>query len=847
MRKLLTLLLIASCTSAIAKNIPAVDQSGLSISWQALQNNYPKAGESLNELVITNNGKAALPASGWKLYFNSARNILQATVTGNATVEKLNGDLFTITPTATFTELKPGQSAKIDYINDELVVNFTDAPEGFYLVWDAQPAKGYAIGDPKVLPFSPNYPGLVTTEVIYNENSSIKDIPEQQLTKVFPTPVSYKETGGYFILTNKVIIKYNIAFNNDYNYIDKSLSELCGPNQRSFIPNKNDGRINFVYLDSLGSEGYKLNVTANEITIAATTPAGLFYGFQSLKTLIPPSAYIHPQKSIQIPCIEIKDGPRFPYRAMVLDVARNFESKKQVLKLLDAMALYKLNVLHLHLSDDEGWRIALPSLPELTEVGSERGHTLNSKNFLPASHGSGPDTGKYPGSGFYTRADYIEILRYATERHIMVVPEIESPGHARASIKAMDARYRSLMAEGKQAEAEKYLLHDLNDQSVYNSVQYWNDNVIDVSLPSTYAFFQTITDDIIGIYKEAGAPLTTIHFGGDEVPAHVWEKSPSYLAFKASHPEITNTGDMWYYFYGRLYEMLKAQGLNLAGWEEMALRKTMLDGKTTYVPNPDFTPYHIQAEVWNNSLGDGQEDLAYKLANAGYKVVLSSVTNLYFDMAHYKSFDEPGFYWGAFVDVDKPFSFIPYDYFKNTKVDKNGLPLNRNIFIGKQRLTDYGKSNIMGLQGCLWGENIKNPQRMEYMIFPNMLGLAERAWAADPQWATEPDTTKSNAGYQQAWSNFVNILGKRELPRLDYLNGGYDYRIPKPGVILKDGKYLANMQLPGFVIRYTTNGKDPDAKSTVYNDNVTITSDKVKFRAFDTKGRGSNVSGPVIH
>jgi hexosaminidase len=471
---------------------------------------------------------------------------------------------------------------------------------------------------------------------------------------------------------------------------------------------------------------------------------------------------------------------------------------------------------------------------------------LDSKNFLPASHGSGPDTGRFPGSGYYSRADYIEILKYATERHIMVVPEIETPGHARASIKAMDARYRRLLAEGKPAEAGKYMLHDLKDSSAYESVQYWNDNVIDVSLPSTYTFFTTVINDIIGLYAEAGAPLKTIHFGGDEVPAHVWEKSPAYLALKATHPEINNTGDLWYYFYGRINQMLKAKGLYLSGWEEMGLRKTLLDGKPDYVPNPDFTPEHLQTEVWNNSIGGGQEDLAYKLANAGYKVVLSSVTNMYFDMAHYKSFDEPGYYWGAFVDVDKPFSFIPFDYFKNTTVDKNGLPLNKNIFIGKQRLTDYGKGNIIGLQGCLWGENIKNPERMEYMAFPSILGLAERAWSANPQWATEPDTAKSHILYQQAWSNFVNVLGKRELPRLTYLNGGYNYRIPKPGVILQDDKYFANMQLPGFTIRYTTDGTNPDANSPIYKDAVTNTGKPVKFRAFDNKGRGSNVSVPVI-
>jgi len=843
MRRLLTLIFIAVVyLNASAQSDVKFDAHNLSISWEAIQNDYQnKAGLSLNALVLTNNGKTVLPASGWKLYFNSARDIDAVTVTGNAKIDHLNGDLFTLTPTATFTELKPGASESIQFTGDE-VINFTDAPEGFYIVWDAEPAKGYSTGPFSVKPFSPKYAGLVTPAVIYNQNKTITDVPEAQLTKVFPTPNSYSETGGNFILTNNLEFNSDTQFVNELPGLTGTLETLLG---KKIINRASANSIKFVYKAGLGDEAYELSVQPTVITITASKPAGIFYGIQSLKTLIPPSAYAHPQKSIEIPCVEVKDEPRFTYRAVSLDVARNFETKAQVLKLLDAMALYKLNILHLHLTDDEGWRLEIPSLPELTSVGAERGHTLDSKNFLPASHGSGPDTGKLAGSGFYTQADYIEILKYANARHIMVVPEIESPGHARASVKAMNARYARLMAAGKQAEAEQYLLYDQKDQSDYMSVQDWTDNVIDVSLPSTYNFFGKIIDELISVYAKAGAPLTTIHFGGDEVPGGVWEKSPAYLALKAQHPEIKNTGDLWYYFYGRLNGMLKAKGLNLAGWEEMGLRKTMVDGKAYNIPNPDFAAANMQTEVWNNTVGGGGEDLAYRLANAGYKVVLASVTNLYFDMAHNKSFDEPGYYWGAFVDIDKPFSFIPYDYFKNTIVDRNGLPLDRRIFIGKQRLTDYGKSNILGLQGCLWGENIKTPERADYMMFPSLLSLAERAWAQDPQWATEQDTAKSNALYQTAWVNFLNVMGKRELPRLTYYHDGYGYRIPNPGVILQDGKYVANEQFPGFVIRYTTNGKDPDAKSKIYNDAVTITGNDVKFRAFDNKGRGSNVSVPV--
>lgn len=842
---LIALLIVLGGTQAHAFAAePAFKASDLSISWEVIQNDKPATGQSLNAITITNNGKNTLPASGWKMYFNSARMVAPVSPTGNAKIAFVNGDLFSLTPTGTFADLKPGASVRIEFVDEDVVVNVTDGPEGFYMVWDNQPDKGYNLGAFTYKPFKPSYAGLITPEIIYNQNKSITDVPETQLTKVFPTPVSYKETGGYLTLDTRIAMGYSI---------DKGM-EAEGAALRSFFktltggdfkPNPNSINLNIIRIANdpgVSAQGYELSVAPHGIIITASTPVGAFYGIQSLKSLIPASAYARPYKSIQIPCVEIKDEPRFAYRAFMLDVGRNFQPKEEVMKVLDVMALYKLNVFHFHLTEDEGWRIDLPSLPELTAVGAKRGHTLDSKNHLPASHGSGGDVDNKTGSGFYSRADYIEILKHASSLHITVIPELESPGHARAAIKAMNARYDRLMAEGKKAEAEKYLLSDPGDRSDYSSNQYWKDNIMDVSLPSTYNFIQTVIDDVIGIYQEAGAPLNTINFGGDEVPAHVWEKSPAYLTLKASHPEIKSTADLWYYYYGKVNQMEKAKGLYLSGWEEMALRKTTLDGNPMYLPNPDFSAEHLQAEVWNNTLGDGNEDLAYRLANAGYKVVLTCVTNLYFDMAHYKSFDEPGYYWGAFSDIDKPFSFIPYDYFKNSKVDRNGLPLNRNIFIGKQRLTDYGKSNIIGIQSAVWGENIKSTQRLEYMLLPRLLGFAERAWAQDPAWATEKNMVKSDSLYQTAWVNFLNVLGKRELPRLSYIDGGYNYRIPKPGVTLQDGKYAANVQFPGLTIRYTTNGKDPDIKSPIYNNPVTSGDSAIKFRAFDNKGRGSNVT-----
>jgi hexosaminidase len=833
------LMIIGINAPAGAQTVPEFNAQDLAVRWEVVQNDYQNKPQSLNAVTITNTGKGTLPATGWKLYFNSSRDFAPLGPAGNVRVDHINGDLFTFTPLAGFSEIKPGGSARIEFVDLDDVVNFTDGPEGLYLVWDAQPAKGYPTGKFSVTPFNPNYKGLITPEIIYNQNKNIPDIPDGQLTKVFPTPLSYKETGGEFLLTSTVNITADTRFQTESAVLKTSIEPLLN---KKITAQAAGESIKLQYKDGLNAEGYELIARTDGITISATTPAGAFYGIQSLLSLIPASAYAHPQKEIRIPCVEVKDQPRFAYRAFMLDVGRNFQTKKQVERILDLLALYKINIFHFHLTEDEGWRLEIPSLPELTAVGAMRGHTLDSKAFLPAAHGSGPETGSLPGSGFYSKSDYIEILKYATARHITVITEIETPGHARAAIKAMNARYSRLMAEGKKQEAEKYLLYDPMDKSAYSSNQYWSDNIIDVSLESTYNFTQTVIDDIAAMYHQAGAPLEMIHFGGDEVPANVWDQSPAYLALKAEHPEIQNTGDLWYYFYARVNEQLKAKGLRLAGWEEMALRRTRLDGNPVYVPNPDFMPEHLQVDVWNNTIGDGNEDLAYKLANSGYKVVLSCVTNLYFDMAHYKSFDEPGYYWGAFSDIDKPFSFIPYDYFKNTRVDKNGLPINRNIFIGKQRLTDYGKSNIIGIQSAIWSETIKNPQRQEYMLLPRLLGFAERAWAQDPEWATSQDTTKSQVLYAQAWSNFLNVLAKRELPRLDYLNGGYGYRIPKPGAIYQDGKYLANLQFPGLTIRYTTNGKDPDAKSPVYNNGVKGGNQTIKFRAFNNKGRGSNVT-----
>src|SRR3989475_6783642 len=183
----------------------------------------------------------------------------------------------------------------------------------------------------------------------------------------------------------------------------------------------------------------------------------------------------------------------------------------------------------------------------------------------------------------------------------------------------------------------------------------------------------------------------------------------------------------------------------------------------------DWSSDVCSSDLWGN------EDLAYRLANGGYDVVLSPVSNLYFDLAWNENPEETGLDWGGYVDLRKPFDFIPFDYYRNVRVDPS-------VFVGKDRLTDYGRAHIVGIQGNLWSETLGGDGRLEYMLLPKLFGLAERAWAPDPDWARERDPAKSESLYREAWSRFVNVLGQRELPRLDREVAGVNYRIPTPGL-----------------------------------------------------------------
>lgn len=827
------------------KNEPFAPEN-IKIDWQLVTNHYQSADQYLATFRLTNDHKKAVwPASGWTIYFNALRYVVKKDVGYGLMMEHIHGDLFRLYPTAAFKGLKAQESIMLECISDAWAFNVSDAPAGFYWVWDATPNKSQAIRKVTIAPPAdiekfkrgPDQPNdQITPEMVFEQNKNISDLPEAQLPKIFPTPVSYQEKSGQFTLNTAAVIATAAPFEAEAEYLAVELQTVLGTRPR--VESGQQGAIRLRTDPSLAREAYALEVTPTGIEIAASEPAGMFYGIQSLKCLLPPEAWKQSATSYSLPCLSVKDSPRFGYRGLHMDVARNFQSKAEVLRILRWMALYKLNTLHFHFSDDEGWRLEIPELPELTTVGVRRGHTLDSKENLPATYGSGGDTNNSQ-SGYYTRADYIDILKTAKSLHIEVIPEIETPGHARAAIKAMDARFARLTREGKPAEALAYLLADPEDKSVYNSAQNYTDNVMCVALPSVYHFIETTVDALIDMHRQAGMPLKTIHMGGDEVPGGVWEKSPLCQSLLRALPSdrYRQTSDLWLYYWEKVNAILKARNLYVSGWEEIGMRETKLDGNRQMMVNPLFANEQFHTYVWNTVIGWGTEDLPYRLANGGYKVVLCPVSNLYFDLAYQKDFYEPGYYWGGFLDMDKPFYFIPYDYLKNTKVDRFGNPIDPKVLTGKDRLTDYGKSNIVGIQGHLWSENLRSAEALEYAVFPKVLALAERAWAADPDWAQAKDARQAEDLYRKAWNTFVNTVGKKELPRLAWYQGGAAYRIPMVGARIENGAVVANIQIPGLDIRYTTDGTEPTLQSPRYTGPI-VAKGLIRLRAFDRAGRG---------
>ncbi len=474
----------------------------------------------------------------------------------------------------------------------------------------------------------------------------------------------------------------------------------------------------------------------------------------------------------ELPDAVITDRPSMPYRGLMIDIARNYQQPAELHKLLDIMATYGLNVFHFHFSDDEGWRLEIPSLPELAEVGGRRGYNPDGKaDCLPQFFGGdGNPESATSNNGYLTRSDYIALLRHADSLGISVIPEIESPGHARAAIKAMEVRAR-------RTGDPSWLLQEPGDTSVYTSAQSFHDNVMNPALESPYRFVSMVADDIAAMHREAGVPLRAIHIGGDEVPRGAWGGSPAVQALKDSLG-ISTDMEAHAVFVKRIARILAEKDIPTSGWQEIAWNH---DKDYNDAIRPDI----YSVNCWRTLSKTGHGKVVDEVAAAGFPVVLSNAQHFYFDLCYSRHPYERGLTWAGTTDEFSSLSGYP------------------------AKLCTVKGAKVLGVQGQIWSETIRDAANLEELLFPKILGLAERGW--------NPDSTYSEPDF--------HAVVLKEIPKWESASSTYHVR--QPGLKLEDGRYLKiNSPYPDAEIRITTDGSEPTADMPAIAPGATINLDE---------------------
>ena len=816
MRVLLFIICLITTPALFARNPEASD---ISIKWKPAPT-YNGTDDLSLQIVVKNEGAATFPLKDWDLFFNTMYPVVETNNEQFQLIDK-RGNLFQIVFRQRF--LAPQDSIVLNYKTQYGIVGISTRPNGFYFLSKLDKTKYTAVGQVEYedIKSSPSQ-NREFLQKLYAKNQSFQK--EYTPIKIFPSPKSLIERNGIFDLRKALQVEVPLDWKQT---VDKGLAGLAkvqyDADKKNFIVRLNS---------NLAEEAYNLSIKPDLIEIEASGRAGLFYALQSLQSLYDQAQSKSAKKVTHLPCVEVMDEPRYAYRGFMLDIARNFRPKEVVLKYLDLMGKYKLNVFHFHFIEDEAWRIEIPGLPELTEVGARRSPAyLDGKALMPA-YGSATNTEHQ----FLTRKDFIEILKYALERNITVVPEIETPGHARASVKAMEARYDKYMAAGDRKAAEEYLLHDFEDISVYNTAQNFGDNVLNPALPSVYRFLDKVLDEFQSMYAEAGVPFKKISLGGDEVPPGVWEKSPKIK--KLMHEQgIGSVHEVWAYYIDKINKLCKAKGLELAGWEEIG----MVNNGKGMVVNPDMEhKENMQLDVWNNIIGGGNDDLVYRLANAGYPTVLISASNLYLDMMWDSTYREPGFKWATFADLHHSYSLFPEDYFANIHTYYSGKKLDKTYLNKLTRITEKGRANFKGIKGGLFAETILSDEALDYMVFPRFFVLAERAWSQ--RRAYESEETYNQELFDRDYVAFLNRVVQVELP---VIQDRVQFRLPRVGLKVENSTLRANVEYPGYPIYYTTDGSQPTLRSPRLDIKKGIkvkSGDKITAVALDDKGRSGLLS-----
>ena len=774
----------------------------------------------------TNNDISSL----WSLHWNQISALVDSeSIPKNTKYEYVAGQSYNILSFGNDYTLKKDETISIDLKQRGGVKRKSDFPMGGFVVTDDD------ILNVKFINLWQNAKDIQELDIPtandrFNYNVSNKLLDKSQLDLIIPTPNKIDFFEGQMDLKTKYSINIDESLNLNFDFAKSLMSGVA-----KIVSNNEEADIKISFIENLTKESYELNIDNNSISIFASDRAGALYGLQSLKQIF----LVAKLEETAIRNLKITDSPKFSYRGMLLDISRNFYGPKKIKQILDYLSFFKINHLDFRLTDDEGWRLEIPGLEELTEVGSKRGYTKDESDNLIPIYGSGPDSNSSPGSGYLSKSEFMDILKYANERNITIIPQISYPSHIRSAIISMNARYQKYMKLGDKGEAEKYLLIDPNDESEYYSAQGFDDNIVCICRESAFNFYEKVIDEVYLMYKEAGVEMKKFGVGADEIPYGAWRKSPLCDKFME---EKSITGDydaLYQYQQRRIYDKLSSYGLTMTGWDDILLRLTEKNQSETQIKD-FFKDDDILLFVWNNSWGGGRQDMIYKYANLGYKTIMSNSSAFYFDMVDDKDFDNIGLSWSGYADYKDIWTVDVFDIFNDSYgVKKNNISTD---YINKsEKIDPKNRDNIIGIQSQIWGETIVDEDVLDYMFMPNIIVFSQKAWSQDDSWMSISDKEIKNQTLETEWNKFTNNLGQRVLPIVDEIFGGLSYDLPKPGGIIVNDSLYANTVFPGLDIKYTLDGTVPDSNSENYTTPVKIkTDDVVHLRLFDKKGRGGN-------
>ena len=461
----------------------------------------------------------------------------------------------------------------------------------------------------------------------------------------------------------------------------------------------------FMQDESIAPEAYCINVGPERAMVLASDFNGFFYAIQTLKQMLPPSIYgTKPDRGAdwRIPCCEISDAPRFGYRGLMLDCCRHFFSVDEVKKVLDVMAVFKLNRFHWHLSEDQGWRIQIDKYPRLTEVGAWRNGTMIRNDW------NSNDGIRY--GGFYTKDEIRDIIAYAEERCITIVPEIDLPGHMQAAL----ASYPELGCKGSKPQPyEVWTVWGVSRQ------------VLNVGSEKTMRFLEDVLGEVADLF-----PGEYIHIGGDECPRDEWktdlvcQAKIRELGLKDSDG-VSAEARLQNYVTARMQKFLAGKGKKIIGWDEI-LEGELAEGATVM--------------SWRGTKG------GIKASSMGYDVIMSPTTYCYLDYIQSTDLEH------------EPFS-ISHNWATPETVGKAAVTLEK--LYGYEPLAEIpeeGQKHILGVQCNLWTEYIATPEHLEYMLFPRVLALSELQWCAPER---------------KDFGRFKSDLSAHALPMLDELGINY--------------------------------------------------------------------------